>query len=96
MPRRALLAVLLLSGLAGVAGCGAGSSTQTGRVSDVDGRLCLQTNPDDGTCYVATAEQLAPLTVGTCVEVTYRPVNGLAPDATAVRVVDPPCFGPVP
>lgn len=84
----------VLTGLALLlaAGCGGGPQTSTGRISDVEGRLCLQTNPEDGTCYTATDDQLAPLQVGSCVQVTYRSEPDVVPAADEVRVVDPPCF----
>lgn len=81
-----VLALLLLTG------CGSGPQTTTGRVSDVAGRLCVQTNSDDGTCFGVTREQLAQVQLGTCVQITYTASQGLVPEASDVRVVPPPCF----
>lgn len=85
--RLALLAV----GVVLLAGCG-GPRTSTGRVSDLRGRLCLQTDRDASTCFAAPDAQLAQLTLGTCVEVTYTQGAGTVAEATGVRRVDPPCF----
>ena len=79
--------------LALLAACGGGPQESTGRVSDVAGRLCLQTTTDDGTCFAADDEQLRQVAIGDCVTVAYTAGSGVAPTADEVRVSPGPCAG---
>ena len=92
MPRRSvplLLPVLLLA----AAGCGSGTSETSGVVSDLAGRICVQTAVDDGTCFSTTPEQLAGVQLGTCVTVAYEASNGVLGRATSVRPAPAACGG---
>ena len=85
--RLPLLAVLLLPACAGEA------QQTTGVVSDLAGRVCVQTAVDDGTCFTATPEQLAGLQLGTCVTVAFEAANGVLGRATEVRPAPTACAG---
>lgn len=89
---RAPLSCLAIGAVLLAGACGGGPQTSAGQVSDVAGRLCLQTDRDNGSCFVASAGQLALVHVGDCVKVTFTPVAGSIPTAADVRVVAPPCF----
>ena len=65
--------------------CSSGPAETTGVISDLGGRLCVQTAFDDGTCFTATPEQLVGLTPGSCVTVSFEASNGVLGRATAVR-----------
>jgi len=83
-----LLPVLLLA----AAGC-SGTSQTSGVVSDLAGRVCVQTAVDDGTCFTATPEQLAGLQLGSCVTVAYEAESGVLGRATEVRPAPTACGG---
>lgn len=85
------LPVLLL--LLALPACGSGGQETTGRVSDLGGRLCVQTTLDDGTCFTTTPDQLAGLQPGSCVTVTFEASNGVLARATAVRPTPTSCAG---
>lgn len=72
-------------------GCGGGAQESTGQVSDVAGRLCLQTTVDDGTCFAADDEQLRQVQLGDCAQVVYTAGSGVTPTADEVTVVPGPC-----
>ena len=74
-----------------VAACGGGPQESTGRVSDVAGRLCLQTTIDDGTCFAARDEQLRQVRLGDCATVVYSVGSGVTPTADEVRLSPGPC-----
>ena len=85
--RLPLLALLLLPACAG------GPSETTGVVSDLAGRVCVQTAVDDGTCFTATPDQLAGLQLGSCVTVAFEAANGVLGRATDVLPAPTACAG---
>ena len=89
MPRPSPL-LLLPVVLLGLAAC-SGTSTTSGLVSDLDGRLCVQTAADDGTCFTTAPEQLAGLQLGTCVTVSYESSSGVLGRASDVRPAPDAC-----
>ena len=93
-PVRLPLLTVVLLGLT-LTGCG-GGDTVTGQVSEAaDERLCVQTTAQAGLCFVATAEQLDGVQVGTCVEVTFSgSADGDQPVAKKIDEQQPPCFTP--
>ena len=86
-------ALLLLPALLVAAGCGSGTSETSGVVSDLAGRICVQTAVDDGTCFTTTPEQLTGVQLGTCVTVAYEASNGVLGRATSVRPAPTACGG---
>lgn len=84
--RPALRGALLAAVVAVTAACGSGTSTTTGRVSDRDGRLCLQTSKDNGTCFGIDDALLSTVQTGECVRVDFSGGgSGSSPTATAVK-----------
>lgn len=83
-------AALLALALA-LSACSSGPQETTGVISDLAGRLCVQTAIDDGTCFTTTPDQLVGLQPGSCVTVSFEASNGVLGRATAVRPAPDGC-----
>ena len=87
---RRATAIPLLALLA-LPACGSEAQETTGVISDLAGRVCVQTAVDDGTCFTAAPDQLQGLSIGTCVTVVFEAANGVLGRATEVRPAPTGC-----
>jgi hypothetical protein len=87
------LLVLPLLALA-LSACGSGGQrSATGEVSDIEGRLCLHDQKENGRCYDATPAQLAGVVRGSCIKIDYEQANGEVGRVTRVAPAKAPCVG---
>jgi hypothetical protein len=92
-----LLTPVLLPLTVLLAGCGADrGGSLSGEVTSTDGRVCVRQQVETLRCFDATADQLAGLTVGSCVRVDYRQARGEAGKVVATAPTTSPCASPPP